>query len=134
MRNLEIATLLWDRLMTVQLPTFESYQLVNSIKRRTFKSILLFIRKVPEAVNLMDNILKSSHFLPFKKEDMNLILRQYAVAKKQKTPESIKIMDTLKRCIEKCVDENGVDILAPMTKQQKRLLPKAFVASLMGRE
>ena len=134
MRNLEIATLLWDRLMTVQLPTFESYQLVNSIKRRTFKSILLFIRKVPEAVNLMDNILKSSHFLPFKKEDMNLILRQYAMAKKQKTPDSLKVMDSLKRCIEKCVDENGSDILDPISKVQKRILPKAFIASLMSRE
>ena len=65
---------------------------------------------------------------------MNLILRQYAMAKKQKTPESVKIMDVLKKCIAKCVDENGVDILETMTKQQKRLFPKTFVASLMGRE
>jgi len=131
MRNLEIATLLWDRLMSTRLPTFESYQVLNSIKRRTFKSILLFIRKVPEAVDLMNNILKNNNFLPFKQEDMKLILRQYEMAKKQKTADSKKIMKTLKQCIARCVDENGTEMLNPITKQCKRLFPKTFVDSLM---
>ncbi|MBQ8250746.1 MAG: hypothetical protein IJY92_02390 [Alphaproteobacteria bacterium] len=131
MRNLEIATLLWDRLMSTRLPTFESYQVLNSIKRRTFKSILLFIRKVPEAVDLMNNILKNNNFLPFKQEDMKLILRQYEMAKKQKTADSKKIMKTLKQCIARCVDENGTEMLNPITKQCKRLFPKTFIDSLM---
>ena len=134
MRNLEIATLLWNRLMSVRLPTFESYQILNSIKRRTFKSILLFIRKVPEAVDLMGSILKNNNFLPFTKEDMSLILRQYEMEKKHSTSDSKKVMETLKNCIVRCVDENGVDVIKPVSKQLKRLFSKTFVRDLVREE
>ena len=130
-RNLDMATLLWNKLMKVSLPTFETYQVLNSIKRRTFKSILLYIRKVPDAVLLLDKILKGNEFLPFKKEDINIIMRQCSMEKKQPTERCDQIINTLKKCVERFVDENGSEVIHPIAKKCCRLFSRQFVEQLV---
>ena len=127
-RNLDMAFLLWSQFSKVSLPVFESYRVLNSMKRRTFKGVLLYVRRIPEAALLLEKIVEDDmEILPLKDEDFQIIARHLNVLKKQRNSEAVRLVSTLKKCMIRGMEENFISLDEAMNVHHKKMLPRGFL-------
>ncbi len=124
-KNVDMAYFLWKNLFQIQLPVFESYHVLRNMQRKTFRGILLYVRKIPQAALLLKKILKETTYLPIKPEDADLILRHLTALKNKK--ESFDAQETLKACLRLVMEEYGDAVVKKLTSSQKNKLKLRLV-------
>lgn len=129
-RNVDMAYFLWKNLSQVQLPVFESYHILRNIQRKVFRGVLLYVRRIPEAAQLLEKMLDDGNFLPIKSEDAFLIARHFANLKNKRSKSALFVQSVLSKCLDRAVEENGFGIIEAMPIDVKKHIPMRVLKSL----